>query len=157
MRETRTYTDEQREQALALIQAGSSQRQVAAELQVPLSTVNEWHVRALEAIGVSDSKRSDYAELWAGAGRLAAVLVADQVAMALESGERLPARDVQAYAIAGGISVDKALDLKDGRKGTSISVDARSLTLPPGLTAEELRAIAFQPPPALEEPHNNVK
>lgn len=149
MRETRTYSDQEREEAVAMVRTGRSQSSVARELGIPLQTLNEWYQRGLTASERSELKDTDYAELWGTAGRLAAVLVASQLEMAMASGERLPARDVQAYAIAGGISTDKHLDYRDGRKGTSISVDARSLTLPPGLTLDELRAIA--------QPHNDVK
>lgn len=148
----RTYTDDERETALALIRSGMSQREVAAQTGIPLSTLNVWHVRAIEATDASDAKETDYAALWGHAGRLAAVLVASQLEKAMESGEQLPAKDVRDLAVAGGIASDKHLDYRDGRKGTQINIDQRSLTLPPGLTADELRAIAFQPQIGEPEP-----
>ena len=147
----KAFTEEQRTHALAVLEAHNGKvREAARELGINPSTLIEWRNLGRAAAGDGNTKIN--AEIWESAQQMGAALVRDQLSRALDSDERIPARDLRDYAIAAGISADKHLDYRDGRKGTQINVDARSLTLPPGLTAEELRNLAFAPQPQIGEP-----
>ena len=141
-----------------LIANGGRIRETAAELGIPSSTLLNWRDEADQGSRADLSVRDKmHAERYLQASLRGAELMIDELEAALDK-ERgsIPARDLRDYAIVAGIASDKALDFRDGRKGTQINVDARSLTLPPGLTADELRAIAFAPQPTLEAPSDST-
>ena len=148
------FSDDERIHALAVLEAhGGRVREAAAELGISHSALITWRNLGIAASGAANTKID--AEAWAEVQRLGAELLRDQIERAMDSDERLPARDVRDYAIAAGIAADKYLDFRDGRKGTQVNVDARSLTLPQGLTLEQLQLIAFAPP-ALEAPSDTT-
>lgn len=153
MTPAKIYPEDFRAECVArLLANGGRIRETAAELGIASSTLLNWRDEAVQGSKADPSVRDKmHAERYLQASLRGAELMIDELEAALDK-ERgsIPARDLRDYAIVAGIASDKALDFRDGRKGTQINVDARSLTLPPGLTAEELRALAFSPSPALE-------
>lgn len=130
------WTDEQRTEVLARLQAGESIRAVSRALEMPVATIHAMAVAAEHEFAerVPERSKIDYGEL-----ALAAAERCRQRVL-----EALPNAGVRDAAIAYGIFIDKALDMTLGRKGAVVNVDARhqSLTIPPGLTVDELRALA---------------
>ena len=153
----REYSNEFRVEVVARAHAGESQRALSRELDIPIATLNGWLSESNEA-GERVNKRDDHydhLELWSRATALAAARIATNVEALPENG--LTPRDLQSLAIVGGIATDKMLDLRDGRKGTQITVDNRSLQLPPGLSLDELRALALTPVERIEGPSEGDK
>ena len=157
----RVYTDDDRAPLVARVIAGESIHGVSQDAGVPYATLNLWvsaaRDGALEASGadhVTPKQPIDHLSLWSNAAALAAQRIASNVTALPEEG--LSPRDIQSLAIVGGISADKFLDLRDGRKGTQINIDQRSVHV---LSADQARALledaqrlALPPPPAPDSP-----
>jgi len=154
------FTDEQRIEALARIEAGESQHRISQEMGISQPAISKWRKHALEEAAKADNRVIAKVEPidWTNAYIEASALGARIIRQNFEryDGKELSPRDLQSVAIVAGISTDKALDLRDGRKGTQINVDARSVQLPPGLTVDELRALALGSGPTLELPQGDV-
>ena len=152
----RIYSDELHLEAVIRVQAGESQREVSRTLGIPLATVHDWYSEAEAAAGrvhPKDPPAVDHAALWASANEIAAKRIISNVAGLPETG--LKPHEIRDIAIVGGISVDKHLDYRDGRKGAQVpNVDARQLHF--HVTPEQARALLEEatrlaPPAALQD------
>lgn len=131
------YTDEQRTEALIRLElnAGNLKR-TAREIGVPPPTLRMWRDGMLAAgttmhLSPAAPEKTDFAALWAKV----------QVVATTRLLELLPRADtIRDVATAGGIAADKHLDYTQGRKGSQVTVDARSqhLTIE-GITDAERR------------------
>jgi transposase-like protein len=133
----RTYTDAERVTALARLElnAGNASR-TARELSIPRPTLLLWRDQAVnELSGIPDTVKTDWAELFGSAVQLGARLIAENLRR--YQGQTLKPSELRDVAVVTGIAVDKHLDYRDGRKTSSVNVDARSVNLTQ-LTDEQL-------------------
>ena len=139
----RTYSDEERASAIALILAGESVAEAARSLDAPYETVRAWWWAtpqgALQRTEAPIKQPYDHAALWAESSARAARLIAARLDDYEEQGRELSPRELQHLAIVGGISTDKHLDYRDGRTKQGFSVDARSVNVT--LTGEQAAAL----------------
>lgn len=141
------YTDEQRIEALARIEAGESQREVASGMGIPLATVNRWAIvtrevaeAVLAADGVLDDEtKTQYAARWGKVQRLVAQRAASNVEALPETG--LTPSQIRDLSITGGIATDKWYDLTEGRKGAQIDARSVHLTVPAEQALDMLRML----------------
>jgi transposase-like protein len=137
----RTYTDEERIDALALAEAhGGSVRYAAGELGMPVSTLQTMQESASpRARDHVQNASADYAAGWGEVVRRATRIISAQLAR-YEAMDLTPSqtRDV---AVIAGIASDKHLDYRDGRKGAVTLDQSQHLTLPPGTSLDDVRAL----------------
>lgn len=139
MSQPRTYTDEQRIQALAVLELNRGNvARTSRELGIPRPTIITWRDKAIES-GASaehlthpDTEKTDYAALLSEALREAIALLR----------AKMPQMSGRDLAITTGILTDKHLDFRDGRKaGVLVDQRQQSITIPEGTTLEDLRAL----------------
>ena len=154
----REYDDGERTNLVARVVAGETMRGVSEDSGVPYSTLKGWVDSYAEqdrsfSLKIGSPAAYDHAALYGRATALGAQLIQRELQRRLDQPDNpVSARDLQSLAIVSGISADKHLDYRDGRKGTQITVDNRSLQLPPGLSLDELRALALTPVERIEGP-----
>lgn len=136
--EKRTYTDDQRTEALTLIDVyGGNMNRVSRELSIPPATLRQWRIlqrtaATAAARGPRETQITDHTAL------LSRVIVAAAERLL----EILPtAESPREVAVALGVTVDKLLDLTQGRRGHTVNVDARSVHLGEVLSDDEQRKV----------------
>src|SRR3990167_7049136 len=142
----RTYTPEQRVEALAALELnGGALRFTAAAVNVPAPTLLRWRDEAERVPEIAERKEDPaWAGLWA----------ATMEAALAELHRKMPGMGGKDLAIAAGIAADKHQDYWLGRKGTAINIDARQQTirLGPDTPDEVLAYLAQQAGVQIEGP-----
>lgn len=133
----RTYTDADRVHALATLEvnAGNATK-TARSLGIPKPTLLAWRNAAIEAgseqnLTPTDPVKTDFGALFSEALQEAVRYLRAEL-------PQLKGRDL---AITTGILADKTLDFTQGRKTSSVNVDARSVNLTQ-LTDQQLARLA---------------
>ena len=141
------YTDEQRVQTLAALEAnGGNVARTSRACQVPRPTIILWRDQAIAAgtdlaLTAPDIVKTDWADLYGRAASLGAQIITRNLKRYRHID--LKPSELRDVAVVSGIAVDKHLDYRDGRKSNQVTVDNRqqNLTLPEGTTLEDLRAL----------------
>lgn len=107
------------------------------------SAITQTHIEGLrgqkDATRGAGSNRDGFAAMWASTEARAAKLISRQLDDYERDGRELSPRELQHIAIVGGISSDKHLDHRDGRKGATTNVDARQVHV--ALSPEQAAAL----------------
>ena len=140
-RQARTYTPAEQAEALAALTTnGGNAKRTARELSIPESTLRHWrNVADAVADGVAlarvePDRAREPLELWRTAAELAGETMIERLK---------DTTSLKDASYAGRVANDNFLDHRDGRKGTEVHVDARSVHLPAleALSTDELRAL----------------
>ncbi len=135
----RSYSAEDRAEALAVVAAnGGNVVHTANQLAIPRGTLETWvrEQAAYQAALEPSRSASDHARANVEVWRAAQQLGAQKIVERLEA-DGATLKDV---AYASKVSSDAYLDHRDGRKGTQIAVDARTVTMP-ALDGDQLRQL----------------
>lgn len=121
------YSDEIRAEVLAAVQAGTSYRQITADLGVPQGTIAMWVRKAgIVVAGAAQVEAATNARRIAWQQRRATLVdrLGEVAAVLLDKAEAAEARDAQAFMTAVAIGVDKAQLLSGGVTSRHEQLDA---------------------------------
>ena len=145
----RTYTDDDRVQALAALDLnGGNVTRTSEQTGVSRLTIRAWRDAALSAgeqlvtmpVTTEKPPKRDWADLYGRAATLGARIINRNLRRYRNLD--LKPSELRDVAVIAGIAVDKHLDYRDGRKASAVVDQSQHVHLPENLTVEELRAIA---------------